>query len=96
MTNERLAKLAKQREVGGQKFYTIYGMCEKIEGRTAGSKTSINQMMKYVKEGCPCFEHAGSVLFDTDLNNFMEWLKTRRPMRQVKAMARSKKLQGGF
>ena len=77
------------KEICGQTFYTIWGMCKQIPGRTAGSHITRTTLLQYVKEGCPCFEHAGSLYFPKDLGPFMSWLVTRQPERQRKAMERA-------
>ncbi len=87
-------RLPKEKNIGGVSFYTIWGICEKIPGRTKGSHLSQKQMLQYVKEGCPCFEHAGALLFEKDLTNFLEWLRNRRPARQIKAQERIKRIWG--
>lgn len=94
MTKEKRTRQALEKTVGGVSFYTVWGMCEKIEGRTRGSKLSICQLLKYVKDGCPCFEHAGMLLFEKDLSNFMAWLRQRQPARQIKAQERIKRIWG--
>lgn len=92
MTKAHWEKLPKEVTICGQTFLTIYGICEKIEGRTKGSHLSLKQMLQYVKEGAPCFEHAGSLVFEKDLSSFLEWLRQRRPMRQIKAQERMRKI----
>ncbi|MGN0024163.1 MAG: hypothetical protein ACI351_01880 [Candidatus Avelusimicrobium sp.] len=94
MTKERRAKMPLEKTVGGIAFYTVWGMCSKIEGRNAGSHLSITQLLKYVKEGCPCFEHAGMLLFEQDLTGFMEWLRKRKAARQIKAQERIRRIYG--
>lgn len=77
-----------EREICGQSFYTLYGMAAQIPGRTKGSHITLNTLLNYVKEGCPCFEHSGALYFDKDLTKFREWLVQRKPARQEKALAR--------
>lgn len=78
----------KEREICGSSFYTLWGMCEQVPGRTKGSHITPNTLLGYVKEGCPCFEHAGALYFKKDLTEFVAWLTTRRPGRQQKALER--------
>ena len=63
-------------------------------GRKTGTHLSQKQMLQYVKEGCPCFEHSGQTLFEKDLTHFLEWLRNRRPARQIKAQERIKRIWG--
>lgn len=77
-----------EREICGQRFYTLYGMALQIPGRTAGSHITLNTLLGYVKEGCPCFEHSGALFFNKDLTEFRNWLMQRRPERQRKYMER--------
>lgn len=79
------------KEICGQTFYTIWGMCKQIPGRTSGSHITRATLLQYVKEGCPCFEHAGTLYFNQDLKPFMQWLVTRQPERQRKALERAVK-----
>ena len=81
----------KEKEICGQSFYTIWGMSEQIPGRTKGSHITTTTLLKYVNEGCPCFEHSGTLYFNKDLKPFMAWLINRRPERQKKAMERAAK-----
>lgn len=94
MTKERRAKMPLEKNVGGIAFYTVWGMCSKIEGRNTGSRLSITQLLKYVQEGCPCFEHAGMLLFEKDLSAFMKWLRKRKAERQVKSQERIRRIYG--
>lgn len=94
MTKEKRAKMPLEKTVGGVAFYTVWGMCQQIEGRTKGSRLSVNQLLKYVKAGCPCFEHAGTLLFEKNLAPFMDWLRQQRPQRQLKAQERLRRIYG--
>lgn len=94
MTREKRASMALEKQLGEKSFYTLYGMCAQIPGRTEGSRLSPNQLLKYVKEGCPCFEHAGQVLFEKDLTVFYNWLRQRKPLRQIKAQERLRRIYG--
>ena len=94
MTREKRAKMPLEKELGGVEFYTLWGLCEQVPGRTAGSRLSPNQLLKYVKEGCPCFEHAGMLLFEKDLTGFYNWLRQRKPLRQIKAQERLRRIYG--
>ena len=78
----------REKNICGQTFYTLWGMSEQIEGRKAGSHITVNTLLRYVREGCPCFEHAGVLYFQKDLKPFMAWLVQRKPERQRRAMAR--------
>ncbi len=89
MTRKQRESMALEKQLGDVSYYTLWGMCAQIPGRTAGSRLSPNQLLKYVKEGCPCFEHAGMLLFEKDLTGFYNWLRQRKPLRQIKAMARA-------
>lgn len=78
----------KTKEICGREFYTLYGMCEQIPGRGKGTHITADTLLKYVHEGCPCFEHSGSLYFQKDLGPFMDWLVQRKPARQRRAMER--------
>lgn len=94
MTREKRAKMPLEKKLGGVEYYTLWGVCEQVPGRTAGSRLSPNQLLKYVKEGCPCFEHAGMLLFEKDLTGFYNWLRQRKPERQIKAQERLRRIYG--
>lgn len=84
---------ALEREICGDQFYTLFGMAQQIPGRTQGSHITVNTLLRYVKEGCPCFEHSGSLYFKKDLTEFRQWLLQRRPQRQLKALQRRARYQ---
>lgn len=94
MTKRKLESLAREKKLGEKSYYTLYGMCAQIPGRKEGSRLSPNQLYQYVKEGCPCFEHAGQVLFEKDLTAFYNWLRQRKPLRQLKAQERLRRIYG--
>lgn len=78
----------KEQTICGKSFYTLWGMCEQVPGRNKGSHISPNTLLRYVREGCPCFEHSGTLFFDKDTTAFLEWLVQRKPQRQIKALER--------
>lgn len=78
-----------EKDICGVSFWTLWGMAKQIPGRKKGSNISVNTLLQYVREGCPCFEHAGALYFPKDTTQFLNWLMTRRPERQQKAMARA-------
>jgi hypothetical protein len=82
-----------EREICGESFYTLWGMAKQVPGRTKGSHITPNTLLRYIDEGCPCFEHAGATYFKKDLSEFRAWLTTRRPERQKKSMARRARYQ---
>lgn len=94
MTKKQREGMPLERELNGVRYYTLWGMCEQVPGRTSGSRLSPNQLLKYVKEGCPCFEHAGVLLFEKDLTEFYNWLRRRKPLRQIKAQERLRRIYG--
>lgn len=94
MTKQEALDLKKEEVIGGKTFWTLWGMSRQLPGRKTGTRTSIKQMLIYVKEGCPCFEHAGSLFFDKDLTAFLEWLQKRKPARQIKAQERIRRIYG--
>lgn len=95
MTKEKAATLKMEETICGKTFWTVWGMSRQLPGRTKGSKTSLAQMLVYIREGCPCFEHGGSVFFDKDLTEFLNWLKKRRPQ-QAKAAAKRRASRNFF
>lgn len=88
MTKEKAANLKMEETICGKTFWTVWGMSRQLPGRTRGSRTSLSQMLVYIREGCPCFEHGGSIYFDKDTTAFLEWLRQRRPQKASVAAKR--------
>lgn len=89
----RTKDLRTEINLGGESFYTCWGLSRQLPSRN-NSFTSLNTITRYVREGCPCFEHGGMTLFSKDLTDFMQWLKNRRPYKQIKAKERLRRIYG--
>ena len=83
MYKEKRKTLKLEETICGKTFWTVWGMAKQLPGKKKGSTTSFDMMLIYIKEGCPCFEHAGRVFFDKDMTAFLEWLTKRRAHQAV-------------
>nr|QGT50626.1 hypothetical protein Elusimicrob1349_0960 [uncultured Elusimicrobia bacterium] len=78
----------------GETYLTMSGLREQLPGRLQGSKVSLGQIIKYVKEGCPCFEYSHLTLFRPAA--VKEWLESRSPKTQRKYRTRLQNLREGL
>ena len=91
MTKERQARAAKEVTILGSVYLTVNGLREQLPGRRVGTKTGIEQILRYVKEGCPCFEQGGRFLFDPQ--KVKAWLETRTSQSRRKYQEKRKELE---
>lgn len=91
MTKERFEKAVKKVQFFGETYLTVCGLREVIPGRLEGTRVSVGQILRYVKEGCPCFNHSGRHLFQPE--KVKKWLEERQTEKQIKRRAKTAKLR---